>query len=161
MHIRTIVLSSLALVGCVGAHPALHADSARAPSNESHHVYRFDFVVTTADVGKAAVSNSYTINLEERQSGEVRMGTNIALSPSNARMDVGLKLWCSYRFEGNDIVLRESTEMSSAEDPSTIHKVSSMSEAWVIPGTPTLVASMDEPVSHKRYQVMVTATKLL
>jgi hypothetical protein len=161
MHIRLVFLAALACVGCASAHAAPPAQSARAPDAVSHHVYRFDFIITTADNGKPAVSSSYTLNLEERQSGEVRVGSNIVLSPSAARMDVGLKIWCSYRFEGADIVLREQTEMSTAEDPSTIHKVSSTSEAWVVPGTPTLVASMDEPVSHKRYQVMVTATKLL
>ena len=161
MHIRLVGLASLAVVGCVSAHPAPPAQNARAPDGVSHHVYRFDFIITTADVGKPAVSNSYTLNLEERQSGEVRVGSNIALLPSAARLDGGRKIWCSYRFEGADIVLREQTEISAAEDPSTIHKVSSASEAWVVPGTPTLVASMDEPVSHKRYQVMVTATKLL
>jgi hypothetical protein len=148
----------------VGTHPALHGESARGDrSAESHHVYRLDFVLTTADVGQPATSSSYTLNLEERQSGEVRMGTNIVLSPSSARIDVGLKLWCSYRFEGADLVLREQTEISAVDEPgpSTIHKVSSTSEAWVVPGTPTLVASMDEPGTHKRYQVTVTATKLL
>jgi hypothetical protein len=161
----------------MGTHPMLHGESARGDrSAESHHVYRLDFVLTTADVGQPATSSSYTLNLEERQSGEVRMGRNVALSPSSARIDVGLKIWCSYRFEGADLVLREQTEISALDEPgpstgvrdvppaagpSTIHKVSSSSEAWVVPGTPTLVASMDEPGTHKRYQVTVTATKLL
>ncbi len=160
MNARFALLSSLGMFACAGPHPTMH--TALPVAQESHHMYRFDFVVTTADAGKPATSSSYTLSLEEHQRGEVHVGSNIALTPSNARQDVGLRLRCDYRFAGGDLMLSENTEISSADEGVVaIHKVSAVSEAWVVPGTPTLITSLDEPVSHKRYQVIVTATKLL
>ena len=51
-------------------------------------------------------------------------------------------------------------EMSSSEEAAGIHKLTAVTDAFVAPGKPTLVASLDDPASHKRYQVSVTATKV-
>jgi hypothetical protein len=131
--------------------------ASRAP--EQHHVYRLDFVVSTTETSKPVVSNSYTMNLEEEHGGELHLGTNVALS-AQARQDVGLKIHCSYAMIGDDLLLHNSTEMSSIEDPPTIRKIATSGDAVVAPGKLALINSLEDPMSHRRYEVAVTATKL-
>jgi hypothetical protein len=156
------LVALLCSVGCVAAHPPPPVQAqARAPRDR--HVYRVDFVVAANDPGKAPQTSAYTLNLEEYDDGEVHMGTNIALS-SQARMDVGLKIKASLSPSGNDLVLHDSVEMSGVEEttaPQTsIHKVSTHGEAVLRAGQPALVASLEDPLSHRRYQVTAAATLL-
>jgi hypothetical protein len=132
----------------------------RAPKPpEQHHVYRLDFVVSTTETSKPVVSSSYTMNLEEEHGGELHLGTNVALS-AQARQDVGLKIHCSYALIGDDLLLHNSTEMSSIEDPPTIRKIMTSGDAVVAPGKLALINSLEDPMSHRHYEVAVTATKL-
>jgi hypothetical protein len=72
------------IVGCA-ATPQPKTQQADARSSlENRHVWRVDFTVAANDPGKPVTSSAYTLNVEEHQSGEVRMGTNVAL-PSQAR----------------------------------------------------------------------------
>jgi len=90
------------------------------------------------------------------------MGSNVALSPSAAsspRMDVGLKLRGSIRPAGDDLVFHGALEMSSRED-TTIQKISADGDAVLTGGRSALVASLEDPLSHRHYQVTAAATKL-
>jgi len=127
------------------------------PSAE-RRVMRFDFVVSSGEAGKPDSSSHYELSLEEDHTGEVRIGSNIALS-GQARMDTGLLIRCSFATEGDKLLLQTSTEMTSPEEGSAIRKIVANGNALVAPGKPALVASLEDPGSHKRYQVTVTATK--
>ena len=156
-------IASLGLIGCASAHPPLSV--AVAPRHErtpeERHVYRVDFVVAANDPGKPVQTSSYTLNLEEHDVGEVRMGTNIAISPQ-VRQDVGLKIQAHVFSIGDDLLMRDEIEMSGTEDGSTtsIHKVTTMGDALLKTGQQTLVASLEDPLSHKHYQVSASATRL-
>jgi len=145
-----------------------HATPPRALTG-ARHVHRLDFVVSTTDPSKPAVSSSYTVNLEEGEHGEVRVGSNVALSSvgssvgpvSQARVDVGLSLRFGYTMVGDDLLLHDNLEMSSADDLPSIRKIAAAGEAVIAPGSAAVVVtSVEEPLSHKRYQVTVAATKL-
>ena len=173
--VATCLVLSAAPVGCVAVYPrapierpASASRVAAAPpgtantapkDHEQRHVYRLDFVVSSNDPGKSVSSSSYTLNLDEEQSGEVRMGTNVPLS-SQARMDVGLKLKASLTSIRDGLLLQSATEISSFEEPSTIRKITTNGVALLEPGRSALVASLEDPSSHKRFQVTATATKL-
>ncbi len=150
-------------VGCVSSQPRPVAPQARAP--EDRHVYRVDFVVSANDPGKAPTTSAYTLNLEEYGNGELHLGANVPLTPQ-ARQDVGLKIKASVaRTMGDDLLLRDQVEMSTVDDmtpqtPATIHKISTMGDAILHAGQSMLVASLEDPLSHKRYQVSATATRL-
>jgi hypothetical protein len=128
------------------------------------HVYRLDFVVSENEAGKAATSSSYTLNLVEHTAGQIKMGTNVALpggSPgSTMRVDVGLFLRARFSSVGDDLLVESDVEISAAKDAQNIRKLSAKGNAQVIPGKPALLASVEEPMSHKRYQITVAATKL-
>jgi hypothetical protein len=151
MHRWIIMTASLALVAC-GAH--LPPTSPAARPEVARHVYRFDFLVTSGE----ATAGTYTINLEEGQAGEFHVGRNVPIAPSQARVDVGLKLRTRFQTSGDDVLLHTTTEMSTADEPSTIGKLTTTGDTILVNGKPTLVTSMDD--GHKRHQVTVTATRM-
>lgn len=122
-------------------------------------VFRLDFVVSTTDASKPVSSSTYTLNLEEERGGELHLGNNVALS-SSARQDIGLKIHCEYEMVGDDLLLHNSTEMSSFDDPPSIRKIATSGDAVLVPGKLALIDSLEDPTSHRRYEVAVTATKL-
>ncbi len=152
--------------GCVSSHPsALAAPQARPQPDRP--VYRVDFVVAANDPGKPAQTSSYTINLEESNNGEIHLGSNVQLS-TQARQDVGLKIKANvHAMQGEDVILRGSLEMSGLDEPisaesktTTIHRISAQGDALLHPGQSVLVASLEDPLSHKHYQVSASATRL-
>jgi len=130
------------------------------------HVYRLDFVVAsnspaTSTGGPGA--GAFSLTLEEGHGGEIRSGSNVALTPAgSSRVDVGMKLKASYftLAQSDDLFVNTSAELSSADDPGTIHKLSTEGGALVSPGKPALIASVEDLQGHTRYQLTVTATKL-
>jgi hypothetical protein len=147
--------------GCLRGPPPRDASPSPRPSEKSAY-YRMDYVVSARDPSAAGTSSAYTMVLEENRGGEVMVGSNVPLSAtSQSRMDLGLKIHGQFSRVGeNDVVVQTHVEMSSSEEASGIHKLTATTDAWVAPGQPTLVASIDDPTSHKRYQVSVTATRM-
>lgn len=158
--------------------PASGEARAKTPP-EQRHVYRLEFAVSASDGGKPASSSAYTLNVEEDRGGELHIGSNVPLqtnvSPGGAapRQDVGLKIRCSFTSAGDDLLLHTSVEMSSVDDPPperdrvrepsaalAIRKISTAGDAVVSPSKPALVNSLEDPITHRRYQVTATATKL-
>jgi len=178
----TFVLAAVLLVGCAphqqtpppaASAPTL-ATRSGGPTRDDRPVYRFDFVVTAVDGSNAPASTSFTLNLQERDKGEMVVGKNVPLSapppppPSgsgtpahstgSARQDVGLKVAAGFWMVGDDLMLDVAIEMSAFEPPSTIRKVVAKGNALATPGKPSLVTTLED--DHKRYQLTVTPTKL-
>jgi hypothetical protein len=153
-------------VGCVSSHPPNPAQTAVArPPPAERHIYRLDFVVASTDSGKAAQSSAYTLNLQEFTPASVHIGSNVALVTSGGgaspRQDVGLKIGAFITPTGDDLLLHGTLEMSGVDDVSTIHKITANGDAVLLKGgQPALLASLEDPISHKRYQVTAAATKL-
>ncbi len=168
MRVRSLVFRALA-VALVLSGPVLGyaAASRKAAPKPSHHVYRLDYLVSVTEPGKPDATSTYTMNVEEDHGGDLRAGENLPLAPSKSspRQDVGLSIHTQVTRLGNDLLLHNSTELSAPEDaanqgPRGIRKVSANGDAVASPGTPAVVMSVQEPVSHARYEVTVTATKL-
>ena len=174
MSVRSTVLAlALALVlpaaGCVNPKPPASAKddtcttSSAKPeprrSVEQRRVYRLDFVVASMEPGKPPVSSAHTLSLEEFTSGEIRLGSNIPVSPQ-ARQDVGLMIRCRFTPVGDDLLLDNSVEMTSADEAQAIRKLAVHGNTVVSPGKPALVASAEDPTSHRKVEVTVTATKV-
>ena len=161
---RMLFIASLGIAGCASVVPVQKTTAppppvARAP--EERHVYRVDFVVVANEPGKTAQSSAYTLNLEDYDNGEIHLGSNIQINPQS-RQDVGLKIKASVRSfgSGDDLLLRDAVELSAIDDPQTIHKITTTGDAFLHAGQQTLVASLEDPLSHKRYQVSASATRL-
>jgi hypothetical protein len=174
MRIRSLVLSVLAAVVVLSGPVLGYAVGARRTANgppKSHHVYRLDYVVTVSQPGKATVNDAYTMNVEDGSTGDLRAGANIPLSASpkggmaSPRQDVGLRLTGHVSRLGDGLLLHNNAEMSgpaeeAEEGARAIRKITASDDAVVPLGKPTLVARLEEPVSHAVYEVTVTATKL-
>jgi hypothetical protein len=140
------------------------AAATAAEEKDQRHVYRLEFVIAENDAGKVTTLSTNTLNLEERQTSEIRVGSNVPLpgpTPGGTmRTDTGLKLSASFMSIGEDILVDQDVEISVAKDAHTFHKMSARSKALVAPGKPALVASVEDAVSHRHYQVTVSATRL-
>jgi len=129
---------------------------------EPLQVVRFEFVLTVDEPGKSKATSRYTLNLADREVGQVHTGTNLPLSPgAKGRIDVGLKIRCNFRPAGDQWLLTTQTELSSTEQPGEIHKLGSMGTTVVSAGSPAVVARFEDPLTQQRYEVTVTGTKLL
>ena len=131
-------------------------------------IFRFDFTVHGIDENPHAVPATYTLFLAENQSGSVSTGTNVPLvvtstsagPTSSARQDIGLNLHFSFVIQGAVLVLTGSTEMSSVDPAGTnglaaIHRMHADGVVPVTPGRPTLVSSVSDLSTHRRYEIMV------
>jgi hypothetical protein len=172
-----LVLSSL-VDGCApreACPPVASVATSSSPAKVTdRHVYRFDFVLSSADGTSPPSSTSFTLNLQEADKGEVVVGKNVALSPppppspsggpgqgfGSARQDVGVKVAASFRMAptGDDVILDVVTEMSTFEPPTTVRKMVMKGNAIASAGKPALVTTLDD--DHKKLELRVTPTKL-
>jgi hypothetical protein len=169
-RIAALAAAASICAGCASRAPAPIAVTAQAHAPENRHVYRVDFVVAANDPGKAPTTSAYTLNLEEWDNGEVHLGANVPLGANTStspapRQDVGLKIKASLHAIGDDVVMRDAVEMSNTDDttpqtPATIHKIATQGDAVIHAGQRALVASLEDPLTHKRYEVSATATRL-
>jgi hypothetical protein len=161
-----VVLSGPALGYAVAAHRTAHA----AP--KAHHVYRLDYLMTVHEPDKADVTDAYEMSVEDGGSGDLRAWTNIPLaigSPkgqaASPRQDVGLRLDGQVKRVGEALLLHSTMELSApgvdvGEGATPIRKITAIDDALLAMGKPALVARVEEPVSHARYEVTVTAVEV-
>ena len=159
---RMLFIASLGVAGCTSVVPVAVVQKPAAAAiaqREERHVYRLDFVVVASEPGKPAQQSAYTLNLEDYDNGEIHLGSNIQINPQ-ARQDVGLKIKASVVTRGDDLLLHDAVELSGIEEAQTIHKITTNGDAYLRAGQQALVASLEDPLSHKRYQVSAQATRL-
>lgn len=125
---------------------------------DPHHVYRLDFVVSEGEVGKAPVSTAYTLNLEEHRTGEIKVGTNVPLA--GQRADVGVTVRASYTRIGDDLLIDDEVEIIAMKDAQSVRKMFTKGNTVVTEGKAALIASVDDAVNRKHYQVTVKPTRL-
>jgi hypothetical protein len=175
MRVRPYVVPALAATLVLSGPLLGYAAGRRSPlgaPHKAHHVYRLDYAVSVAEPGKPVQISTYTMSVEDGSSGNVHAGASIPLvsssspSPSVApRQDVGLALRCHLTRLGDHLLMQTTTEISGPDDgvepgPRAIRKITANDDVIAPLGKPTVVASVQEPVSHSRYEVTVTATKL-
>lgn len=156
-----------------GSTPRLSPSAPAASANTQHHrkpadqrrVYRLEFSVASIDPRKPTSTSAHTMNLEESMTGEIRVGSNVPLTGHGggagvARQDVGLLIRGTFTPVGDDLLLENSFEMSSVDEGAAVRKIAMRGDAVVTPGKPALVGSAEDPMTHRRMEVTVVATKL-
>ena len=160
---------ALASVACgPSGRGSLAPAPASAPSSttrpDPRPVYRFDYVVRLARKDGATTVGKYSFGLEEGRNGEVHLGANVPLSRQEgapvARRDAGFLLRSSYVVSKGAVLLHCNVEMSSADELPSVRKLVTSGDLSVAPGTPAVLARVDDPDGHFRYEVEVTATKM-
>lgn len=140
-------------LGCAAGPPP----AARAAARPDR-VYRLDFVLATTEPGKPPTSSAYAMSVEDQGHAELRVGSNVALSPGT-RQDVGLVLRASARSVGDAVLVETTTELSQAEEPGAVRKVALRGDVLAAPGASAPVASLEDPTTHRRTTLTVTALR--
>ncbi len=162
--------AAAALVVCgASLHRAFAGHAPASAPRSPHHVYHLDYAVAVSEGGKPADTTHLAMSLEDGSGGDMHAGANVPLQVSGGgmaspRQDVGLHLKTNVTSLGRDVLLHVVFEISGAdnatEGPRSIRKVSTSGDALVTPGKPTVVAVIEEPATHARYEVSVVASKL-
>ncbi|MDD5542948.1 MAG: hypothetical protein PHX83_07205 [Acidobacteriia bacterium] len=137
--------------------------------------YRLDFMMNELEDGKKVNSREYTVMASPDEWARLRIGTRVPYETMSGTarsvqyMDVGLNLDARLHLVGNDLALDTNGDFSSfaipeqargtAPNPVT-RNIRSSAQVVVTLGKPTLLSSIDDPNSTKRYQLEVTVTKL-
>jgi hypothetical protein len=145
---------------------AASADSAKPPPPAS--LYRLDISITGLDPDPKAAPATYSVMAEEDHRATLSTSSNIPLQSGSKdaavpRMDVGVKLTVEYRhFDASTIVVEGDIEISAVEQasPTTVHRVRVEGATAVTSGAAQL-ASVYDNQSHRRYDISITAHKIL
>jgi len=133
--------------------------------------YRIEFNVREIEDGKRLNSRNYMMVVDEGNRGMIRVGNRVPFQTSEKQYqyhDVGMNIDCRPRDRESGIELTINVEVSSVvpqgEAAPTYNPVfrtqSTGVTPIVAPGKPTLIASMDDVVTNRRYEIEVTATKV-
>jgi hypothetical protein len=134
--------------------------------------YRIEFNVREIEDGKRLNSRNYMMVVEEGSYARIRVGNRIPIIGGEKGLqynDVGMNIDCHPRGREDRVSLEISVELSSVaaqEQPpaATTNPVFRQQRSNILSvvtlGKPTVVASMDDVVSNRRYEIEVTATKV-
>ncbi len=137
--------------------------------------YRLAFTVSEVQDGKSINSREYTTMVVPDDWGRLRIVTRVPYESTSGAthavqyMDVGLSLDAMLRSVGNELRLEASCDISSFAIPEqaegrslspVTRDIRSQAQILVSLGKPTLLSTLDDPNSMKRYEIAVTVTKL-
>jgi hypothetical protein len=134
--------------------------------------YRIEFNVREIEDGKRLNSRNYVMVVEEGSYASFRVGNRVPIvggEKGPQYLDVGMNIDCRPRQRGDGVSLDirvESLSVVAQEQPPTaipnplLRQQRSNIAPVVALGKPTVVASMDDVVSNRRYEIEVTATKV-
>jgi hypothetical protein len=152
------------------------AEKPAAP--KSLNSYRVDFLLTELEDGKKNNSRTYSLMAREGILNKLRAGvrvpiaTNMGSIPQFQYLDVGMNIDCRVEEREGSLVLNAVADSSSFSLPGEPKAPGSVAEQPVIRqmrseintvislGKTTLISSMDDPSSKRRFQLEVTATKV-
>ena len=138
--------------------------------------YRLEFNIRELENGKRLNSRNYMMMAREGDTGKIRIennvpyptGTTVNGSPQWQYHGVGMNIDCRPRQQeigvALDIVVRFSSvapqPASASISSPVLHSDETDVQTVVAFGKPTLVTSLDDVDSNRRYEIEVTATKV-
>ena len=135
-------------------------------------VYRLEFTVREVEDGKRLNSRTYVMSVEDGSGGKVSVGNRVPYSAGSSFQyeDVGINIDCTLHEREGYVLLQTvgidiSSVVKGAEGESETHNpvfrnARARVAAAVTPGKPTMITSLDDVSSNRRYEVEVTATKV-
>jgi hypothetical protein len=136
-------------------------------------VYRIEFNVREVENGKRLNSRNYIMLVEDGQWGRIRVGNRVPYQSAEKQyqyQDVGMNIDCHPRGREDSVALDIGVESMSVVPPEQATAATTLQPMFrqqrsnitsvVTLGKPTLIASMDDVVTNRRYEIEVTATKV-
>jgi hypothetical protein len=160
--------------GVLLAMPAAAQESKAAkPEKPAAVTYKLDFTLIELEENTRVNSRSYSLLLEEDAWGRSRIGTRVPVNLGEGKgiqyMDVGFSLDARLNQREGDLRLELRLEVNSfvpvegdgvrTREP-VLRSMRSELTASILPGKPTLLTTLDELGSRRRFQVEVTATRI-
>ncbi|HXK02128.1 MAG TPA: hypothetical protein VMS37_06980 [Verrucomicrobiae bacterium] len=153
---------------------ALLAPLAAAQAGRTGNVYKVDFTIRDSGDAGAKAGRKYSLLVNERQKGTFKVGNRVPMatggSPGNMQftyVDVGVNIDCFAAEVEGKINLRTDMDLSTAVMPDknptpnpTISQIKLAIETTLTPGKPSVVASFDDPVTSRKFDVEAIVTKL-
>ena len=159
--------------------PESAAQNGNAAVKKPLNVYRLDFALSEFIDGKKVNTRNYTVTAREDEMNKLRSGARYPVAAATVDkstqfqyIDVGVSIDCRVVERGGYLELNaviDSSDIEGADahgvpDPSgqslpVIGQMKSDIRSLIRPGTPTMVSSMEDPASKRRFQLDVTATK--
>ncbi len=159
--------------------PESAAQNGNAAVNKPLNVYRLDFALSEFVDGKKVNTRSYRVIAREDETNKLRSGTRYPVATATVDkttqfqyLDVGVSIDCRIAERGAYLELNAVVDSSDIRDadahggrnPSigqspVIGQMKSDIRSLIRPGTPTMLSSMEDPASRRRFQLDVTATK--
>jgi len=133
--------------------------------------YRLEFSVREVENGKRSNSRNYMMMAEEGNWGRIRIENNVPYQSEEKNYQyrqVRMYIDCRPREGEGSVALEIHVDFSSiaaqTEEAPAFHPLIRTDrtevQSVVTPGKPTLVATMDDVSSNRRYEIEVTATKV-
>jgi hypothetical protein len=160
--------------------PDSAAPNGNTAVNKPLNVYRLDFALSEFVDGKKINTRSYSVTAREDEMNKLRSGTRYPIATATVEknttqfqyLDVGVSIDCRVVERGGYLELNAVVDSSVIEgadahgvpkpviDQPVIGQMKSDIRSLIRPGTPTMVSSMEDPASKRRFQLEVTATKV-
>jgi hypothetical protein len=165
----TVSVSPIFLLGQEASPKKKAFDDTQRPKGD----YRVEFTLTELQDGQRSNLRSYTMTLHSFVMSQVRSGSRVPISTGESKgfeyLDVGHNIDCRVVSEREDgyVVLFSTVEVSnivpggsSQSGNPVLRQLRSQMQGEVQLGKRTLISSIDDPLSTRRFQIEVTATKL-
>jgi hypothetical protein len=144
-----------------------------AAQTRSVPVYKVDFTIRDSGDAGAKAGRKYSLVVNEFKKGTFRVGNRVPMatssSPGNTSytyIDVGVNLDCTVGETDGKMSMRADLDLSNAvntdKNPTnpTISQIKLNIDTTLLPGKPSVVASFDDPVTSRKFDVEATVTKM-
>ncbi len=133
--------------------------------------YRLEFSVRELDSGKRVNSRSYMMMAEDGSFARIRVGNKVPYQTAEKQYqynNIGMNIDCRPHEQQEGVALDVTVDISSVAPPSetapsynpVFRSSRSEVQSVVAFGKPTLITSLDDVESNRRYEIEVTATKV-
>jgi hypothetical protein len=175
---KIIYLCTIAIALIAANNTAIAQQPPASSTPKEVNFYRLDFVLRELADAKIINSRNYSMWLRADRSGagSIRVGNDTPVQniPTQDKptglsyKNIGTQLDCELNEIDNSPVVNIAASIgdilpSEANEPKTLpvfRNITFRSAALLTPGKPTIVSSIDDPNSKRRFQLEVTATKL-
>ena len=141
-------------------------------------VFKVDF--TIRDTGDAGGKNGrkYSLLLNSQNKAVFKIGNRVPMATGSSAgtavntqftyVDVGVNIDCSVQENGGKMMMHADIELSTAIPPEkgnlisnpTISQIKLGIDTAFAPGKPVVVASFDDPVTSRKFEIEAVATKV-
>jgi len=136
--------------------------------------YRIEFNVREMENGKRLNSRNYMMVVENESRGMVRVANRVPYQTGQTGekqvqyQEIRMNIDCRPHERGEDVALTVNLDFTSFPPlegegsgmAPVLRTESTAVDPIVTPGKPTLIASLDDVSSNRRYEIEVTATKV-